>query len=121
MPKKNFQYKQLSEDVWYTDSLKGWFIVKDKQVYVLKKGSIISDDMIEFGTKIFRTYQRLADAKVGLENLLRDRVEMIKKQEDLFNELQKNNKIDKKENQTSIDYGQLDKEAERLKAKWGLR
>lgn len=117
MPKKVFQYKQIGPDVWYTNNLKGWFIVKDKNQFVLKKGSIISDTIIEFGTKIYKQYQRLGDAKVGLENYCKERVRAFKQQEELFNELQKLNK----ENKTSIDYAALDKEAERLKAKWGLK
>lgn len=120
MPKKAFQYKQIGSDVWYTDSLKGWFIVQSKNQYVLKKGSIISESVIEFGTKDFKKYQRLGDAKVGLENMLKDRVKAIKHQEELFNELQKFSKQDKKES-TSLDYDFLNKEAERIKAKWGLK
>ena len=118
MPKKLFKYKQLGTDIWYTDSLKGWFIVKDKNQYIIKKGSIIKDDVIEFGIKNFKTYQRLGDAKVGIENMLKDRVKAIKQQEELFNELQK---LNKKDNETKeLDYEFLNKEAERLKKKWGL-
>ena len=120
MPKKVFQYKQIGSDVWYTDSLKGWFIVKDKNQYIIKKGSIINENVIEFGIKNFKTYQRLGDAKVGIENMLKDRVKTIKQQEELFNELQKLNKQDKKE-PFSLDYDFLNKEAERLKAKWGIK
>ena len=118
MPKKLFKYKQLGTDIWYTDSLKGWFIVKDKNQYIIKKGSIISENAIEFGIKNFKTYQRLGDAKVGIENMLKDRVKAIKQQEELFNELQK---LNKKDNETKeLDYEFLNKEAERLKKKWGL-
>ena len=118
MPKKVFQYKQISPDVWYTDNLKGWFIVKDKNQYIIKKGSIISENVIEFGIKNFKIYQRLGDAKVGIENMLKDRVKAIKQQEELFNELQK---LNKKDNETKeLDYEFLNKEAERLKKKWGL-
>ena len=120
MPKKVFQYKQIGSDVWYTDSLKGWFIVQEKNQFLLKKGSIISDNVIEFGTKIFKKYQRLGDAKVGLENYCKERVRALKQQEDLFNELQKANKQVKRES-NSLDYDFLNKEAERLKAKWGIR
>ena len=118
MPNKLFKYKQLGTDIWYTDSLKGWFIVKDKNQYIIKKGSIISKNVIEFGIKNFKTYQRLGDAKVGIENMLKDRVKAIKQQEELFNELQK---LNKKDNETKeLDYEFLNKEAERLKKKWGL-
>lgn len=116
MPKKLFQYKQIGSDIWYTDSLKGWFIVKEKNQFLVKKGSIISTSLVEFGTKVFKVYQRLGDAKVGLENYCKDRAKAIKQQEDLFNELQKSQtKI------SSLDYDFLDKETERLKKKWGLK
>mgnify|MGYP003540841843 CR=1 FL=1 len=118
MPKKLFQYKQIGSDIWYTDSLKGWFIVKDKNQYIIKKGSIINEKVIEFGVKNFKTYQRLGDAKVGIENMLKKRVKAIKQQEELFNELQK---LNKKDNETKeLDYEFLNKEAESLKKKWGL-
>lgn len=120
MPKKVFQYKQIGSDIWYTERLKGWFIVKDKNKYVIKKGSIINETTIEFGTKIFKTYCRLGDSKVGLENMLKDRIKLIKRQEELFNELQELDKTNKKE-VISLDYDFLNKEAERLKAKWGLK
>lgn len=118
MPKKVFQYKQISPDVWYTDNLKGWFIVQDKNQYLIKKGSIIKDDVIEFGMKVFKVYQRLGDAKVGLENICKEKIKAIKQQEELFNELQKLNKKDNKTKE--LDYEFLNKEAERLKKKWGL-
>jgi len=124
MPKKQFQYKQLGPDIWYTDSLKGWFIVKEKNQYLIKKGSIIGKDTVEFGTKVFKIYQRLGDSKVGLENLLKDRTINIKKQEELYNALQKENgpiKTKETKDPFFIDYAELDKEAERLKKKWGLR
>lgn len=120
MPKKVFQYKQIGSDVWYTDSLKGWFIVQNKNQFVLKKGSIISENVIEFGTKIFKIYQRLGDAKVGLENYCKERVRALKQQEELFNELQKFKNQDKKES-TLFDEAYLKAEEERLKAKWGLK
>lgn len=120
MPKKVFQYKRMGSDVWYTDSLKGWFIVQDKNQFILKKGSIINDTTIEFGTKVFKVYQRLGDAKVGLENYCKERVKAIKQQEDLFNELQKANKQNKTES-TLLNYDFLNAEAERLKAKWGIK
>lgn len=123
MPKKNFNYKQLGVDIWYTDSLKGWFIVKERNQFLIKKGSIISGTTVQFGSKVFKTYQRLGDAKVGLENFLKQHVKLIKQQEDVFNVLQKENGPIQMEKTTSayIDYEKLDKEAERLKAKWGLR
>ena len=72
MPKKMFQYKQFAEDIWYTDSLKGWFIVKENNIFILRKGSIVNNT-IEFSTKRYNTYKRLGDAKTGLENLLKER------------------------------------------------
>ena len=118
MPKKVFQYKQISPDVWYTDNLKGWFIVQDKNQYLIKKGSIIKDDVIEFGMKVFKVYQRLGDAKVGLENICKEKIKAIKQQEELFNELQK---LNKKDNEIKgLDYEFLNKAAETHKKKWGL-
>lgn len=118
MPKKVFEYKKIGPDVWYTDSLKGWFIVQDKNQYIIKKGSIIKDDIIEFGTKIFKVYQRLGDAKVGLENVCKEKIQALKKQEELFNELQR---LNKKDNESKgLDYEFLNAEAERLKKKWGI-
>ena len=50
--------------------------------------------------------------------MLKDRVKAIKQQEELFNELQK---LNKKDNESKgLDYEFLNKEAERLKKKWGL-
>lgn len=118
MPKKNFQYKKVLDlkDVWYTDSLKGWFIVKEQNQYFLRKGSIYRNTL-ELGNKRFKVYQRLGDAKVGLENYCKDYVQTLKKQQEIFDELQKINK-----SQTNpIDYSNLDKEVERLKEKWGVR
>lgn len=118
MPKKNFQYKNPLnlKDVWYTDSLKGWFIVKEQNQYFLRKGSIYKNTL-ELGTKRFKVYQRLGDAKVGLENYCKDYVETLKKQQEIFNELQKANESQKGQ----IDYASLDKEVMRLKEKWGIR
>ena len=120
MPKKLFTYKNFKDmkNVWYTDSLKGWFIVKDKNQYFLRKGSIIDEDTLELGLKRFKVYQRLVDAKVGLENFCKDYIESRKKQEDLFNELHKDKKIAA---DNKIDFSDLDKEVARLKAKWGIR
>ena len=79
MPKKNFQYKTALglNDVWYTDSLKGWFIVKEENQYFLRKGSIYKNTL-ELGTKRFKVYQRLGDAKVGLENYCKDYIESFR-------------------------------------------
>lgn len=117
MTKKCFVYKNFCSDIWYTDSLKNWFIVKENNLFVLKKGSIVNDTTIELGNKIFKKYQRLGDAKVGLENHCKTYVATIKKQEAIFNELQKTKKMDN----ISLDYFVLDKEVERLKEKWGVR
>ena len=119
MPKKNFQYKTALDlkDVWYTDSLKGWFIVKEENQYFLRKGSIINGNALQLGTKRFKVYQRLGDAKVGLENYCKDYVESLKKQQEIFNELQKDNQSQK----VQLDYTDLDKQVERLKEKWGIR
>lgn len=118
MPKKSFQYKKVLDlkDVWYTESLKGWFIVKEQNQYFLRKGSIYKNTL-ELGNKRFKVYQRLGDAKVGLENYCKSYVETLKKQQEIFNELQKANKFQKNQ----IDYTKLDKEVERLKNKWGIR
>lgn len=118
MPKKLFKYKQLGTDIWYTDSLKGWFIVKQNQDYCIRKGRFINNNTIEFGTKIYKKYKRLGDGKVGIENMLKLYIKNIKQQEELFNELQK---LNKKDNEIKgLDYEFLNKEAERLKKKWGL-
>ena len=121
MPKKNFQYKNPCgmKDVWCTDSLKGWFIVKDKDIYVLRKGSINSDNTIEFGTKHHNTYLRLGDAKVGLENKCKERVQSIIAQQALFDQLKA--EYENKQQDKGLDYEALDKQVERLKAKWGVR
>lgn len=118
MPKKTFQYKTALnlKDVWYTDSLKGWFIVKEQNQYFLRKGSIYKNTL-ELGNKRFKVYQRLGDAKVGLENYCKDYVQALKKQQEIFDELQKT----AKPQNTQIDYTSLDKEVERLKEKWGIR
>ena len=98
--------------------MKEWFIVKDKNQYLIKKSSIIKDEIIEFGTKIFKVYQRLGDAKVGLENVCKEKIQALKKQEELFNELQR---LNKKDNESKgLDYEFLNAEAERLKKKWGI-
>lgn len=120
MPKKLFNYRQIAENVWCTDSLRNWFIVKEKGIYTIRKGSILENDEFILGIKRFKTYLRLADAKTGMERFLDDKVKMIKKQEELFNELQKFNKQDEKQS-TSLDYTKLDAEAEKLKAKWGIK
>ncbi len=123
MPKKNFQYKNPCgmKDVWYTDSLKGWFIVKEKELFVLRKGSINPDNTIEFGTKHHNTYLRLGDAKVGLENKCKERVQSIIAQQALFNKLKAEYENEKKKETQPIDYAELDKQAERLKQKWGIK
>ena len=118
MLKKVFNYTKIAEDVWYTKSLKGWFIVKENEKYYLRKGSFDNSNQIVFSIKRFNSYKRLGDAKTGLERLLKDRVKAIKQQEELFNELQK---LNKKDNEIKeLDYEFLNKEAERLKKKWGL-
>ena len=121
MPKKNFQYKNPCgmKDVWCTDSLKGWFIVKEKDLYVLRKGCINSNNTIEFGTKHHNTYLRLGDAKVGLENKCKERVQSFMVQQALFDKLKA--EYEKKKETQPIDYNELDKQAERLKAKWGIK
>lgn len=118
MPKKVLEYKNVLnfKDVWHSNTLKEWFIVKEQNLYMLRKGSI-NNGNLELGTKCFKVYQRLGDAKVGLEHLCRERVELLIKQREVFNELQKSNKFQKDQ----IDYAALDKEAERLRAKWGIK
>lgn len=118
MPKKNFQYKTVLnlKDVWYTDSLKGWFIVKEQNQYFLRKGSIYRNTL-ELGNKRFKVYQRLGDAKVGLENYCKEYIQTVKKQQEIFNELQKA----AKSQNNQINYSDLDKEVIRLKEKWGIR
>lgn len=119
MPKKMFDYKCFngSRDIWYTDSLKGWFIVKEENIYVLRKGSFVNDT-IEFATKKYNTYKRLGDAKTGLENLLKDHTKTIVNQQILFDKLKA--EYEKEKRNQAIDYSELDKQAEILKAKWGL-
>ncbi len=119
MPKKQFEYKNFiyTNDIWYTDKLKGWFIVKEDSLYTLRKGSIINKTTLELGSKRYKTYQRLGDAKVGLETYNKQYIQSLKNQEALFNELQKNQIGVKKD---SLDYSSLDKEVERLKQKWGI-
>lgn len=119
MPKKMFQYKQFAEDIWYTDSLKGWFIVKENNLFVLRKGSMIGNT-IEFSTKKYNTYKRLGDSKTGLENLLKEKTKSIVEQQILFNRLKSEYEKNNKDN-NSIDYTELDKQAERLKIKWGIK
>lgn len=122
MPKKMFEYKNFngSRDIWYTDSLKGWFIVKEKEdQYVLRKGCVVGNT-IEFGMNKYNTYKRLGDAKTGLENRLKEKSRSIYEQQILFNRLKEEYEKQKK-NEKQIDYAELDKEAERLKAKWGLK
>lgn len=119
MPKKKFQYKQLGSDIWYTDSLKGWFIVKENDLYVLRKGNFNSDGAIELGIKRYNSYLRLGDAKVGIENKLKERVQSIVAQQELFNKLKA--EYESQEKDKRIDYAELDKQAERLKEKWGLK
>lgn len=120
MPKKIFDYKQFGPDIWYTESLKGWFIVKEKDLFVVKKGTILNKNSIEFGSKIFKSYLRLGDAKTGMERFLKEKTSNIQKQESLFKELQKLKPQEKKES-VSLDYNFLNAEAERLKKKWGLK
>lgn len=122
MPKKMFEYKNFdgSRDIWYTDSLKGWFIVKEKEDrYVLRKGCVVGDT-IEFGMNKYNVYKRLGDAKTGLENRLKEKSKSIYEQQILFNRLKEEYEKQKK-NEKQIDYAELDKEAERLKVKWGLK
>ena len=119
MPKKVFEYKNFKDtkDIWYTESLKGWFIVKENNLYVLRKGCIINDS-IEFAMKRYNSYLRLGDAKTGLERKLKEKIESILQQQILFNKLKsESNFVEDK----TLDYVKLDKEAERLKAKWGLK
>lgn len=115
MPKKVFDYKSFGGGIWYTDSLKGWFIVKEKDLYVLRKGCIV-DNTVEFGIGKYNTYKRLGDAKTGLENLLKEKTKAILDQQILFNKLKKEYEISK-----PIDYTELDKQAEKLKEKWGIK
>lgn len=123
MPKKMFEYKMFngSRDIWYTDSLKGWFIVKEKEdLYVLRKGCIINNT-IEFGMNRYNTYKRLGDAKTGLENKCKERTKSIIKQQILFNKLKKEYEEQNKNETKVLDYAELDKQVEKLKMKWGLK
>ena len=123
MPKKMFEYKTFngSRDIWYTDSLKGWFIVKEKEnMYVLRKGCIVGDT-VEFGMNRYNAYKRLGDAKTGLENKCKERTKAMVEQQILFNKLKKEHEEQSKKENKSLDYAELDKQAERLKMKWGLK
>lgn len=113
-----FQYKPFAEDVWYTDSLKGWFIVKENDSFILRKG-LFKDNTIEFSTKRYNVYKRLGDAKTGLENLLKERTQSIIAQQTLFNKLKA--EYETKKALEPLDYVELDKQAEKLKEKWGLK
>ena len=118
MPKKVFNYKNFGDmrDVWYTESLKGWFIVKEGNEFVLRKGCAIGNT-IEFSTLKFNKYKRLGDAKTGLENKLKEKTKSIVEQQILFNKL----KAEYESQKQPLDYAELDKQAERLKQKWGIK
>lgn len=123
MPRKVFDYTNFKgmRDVWYTESLKGWFIVKEKEnQYVLRKGCVVGDT-IEFGVKHYNTYKRLGDAKTGLENKLKEKTQSIVQQQILFNKLKSEYENKKKQENGPLDYEELNKQAERLKEKWGLK
>ena len=77
-------------------------------------------DTIEFGMNKYNTYKRLGDAKTGLENRLKEKSRSMYEQQILFNKLKEEYEKQKK-NEKQIDYAELDKEVERLKAKWGLK
>ena len=55
MLKKVFNYTKIAEDVWYTKSLKGWFIVKENEKYYLRKGSFDNSNQIVFSIKRFNS------------------------------------------------------------------
>ena len=118
MPKKVFNYKNFGDmrDVWYTESLKGWFIVKEGNEFVLRKGCAIGNT-IEFSTLKCNKYKRLGDAKTGLENKLKEKTKSIIEQQILFNKL----KAEYESQKQPLDYAELDKQAERLKQKWGIK
>lgn len=123
MPKKVFNYTNFKgmRDVWYTESLKGWFIVKEKEnQYVLRRGSVVGDT-IEFTVKQYNTYRRLGDAKTGLENKLKEKTQSIVKQQILFDKFKSEYEAQKKKENGPLDYDELNKQAERLKEKWGLK
>ena len=99
--------------------MKGWFIVKENEKYTLRKGFIVDTNTLELGSKRYRSYFRLGDAKVGLENYNKNYVNTIKTQENLFKELQKT-QVKNKET-VSLDYEELNRQAELLKQKWGIK
>lgn len=117
MPKKNFVYKKLeiASDIWYTESLKGWFIVKEENLFVLRKG-FVNGNTIEFAAKQYNKYKRLGDAKTGLENKLKEKTKSMIEQQILFNKLKA-----EYEKEKTVDYTELDKQAEKLKERWGLK
>lgn len=114
MPKKSFQYQNFADikDIWYTPSLTNWFIVKEDNSYTLRKGTIIDSTTLELGNKRYKSYLRLGDAKVGLENYCKEVVGCIQQQKKLFDELQKR--------RFNEDFD-IDREVERLKNKWGVK
>ena len=121
MPKKLFDYKNYSSDIWYAEELKGWCIVKEGTEYTIKKGTWDKvTDTIVFGGKIYKKYQRLGDAKVGLENFCKEKVQSLLKQQELFAELQKEHQELKQESDI-LDYDKLDADVARLKKKWGIK
>lgn len=119
MPKINFKYKQFCNDIWYTDNLRGWFIVKEENKYILRKGTFNSDGTIDLATKRYNSYLRLGDAKVGIEKKLKERVNLILNQRVLFDELKA--AYDEQQKTAPLDYAELDKQADRLRKKWGLK
>ncbi len=122
MPKKLFDYKLFEgcTDIWYTDSLIGWYIVKDADKYHLYRGKINSDKNLCLLGKSVKQYLRLGDAKTGLENYCKERIQRNQQQDKLYKELTAG-KEKVKASCTYLDYAKLDQEVLRLKQKWGLR
>ena len=124
MPKKLFKYVLVEgcNDIWYTPSLKGWYIVKNNSSFDIQKGNIINN-VLTLNNKIYKSYMRLGDAKIGLENYCKERVLLLKKQEELFSDIKKvvPQKSSLNISNNIIDYDEIEKQVLRLKEKWGIK
>lgn len=122
MPKKLFNYKLFEgcTDIWYTDSLKNWYIVKEGNKFHLYKGKINEDNNLCLLGKSVKQYFRLGDAKTGLENYCKESIKLKTQQNKLYQELVKGKKQVESASKY-LDYEKLDQEVLRLKQKWGLR
>lgn len=124
MPKKLFKYTLVEgcKDIWHTPSLKGWYIVKNKSSFDIQKGNIINK-VLTLNNKVYKSYLRLGDAKVGLENYCKERIYLLKKQEELFCNLKKvvPQKASLNTVDNVIDYDEIERQVLRLKEKWGIK